>query len=104
MGCAWIANELLKSGFIPESSRTEELIEIWSSKKAETIARGKSADYLRRTGQEEDLFFVLNHLDDLDLVAKVRGDEVVSIPPILPGSVRLRKAVAPGRTQQVSAA
>jgi hypothetical protein len=32
------------------------------------IRGGKSADYLRRSGQEHDLEYVLSHIDDLDIV------------------------------------
>ncbi len=103
MGCARIARELFKFGYRPETPRTEEIVEIWGSKKLDAIVNGRSADYLRRSGQEEDLSFVLNHLDDLDLVAKICGDEAVNIPLPRPGAVPLRKPVATGRTQPLPA-
>lgn len=102
MGCAWIAGELLKSGYRPESTRTEEIAEVWNAKRPESIIHGKSADYLRRSGQEEDLSFVLDHIDDLDLVARIRGDEVVAIPSNRARAERYRKPAATGRTQPVS--
>ncbi len=102
MGCAWIAGELLKLGFVPGSLRTEEIIDIWNAKPPEAIIHGKSADYLRRSRQEEDLFFILDHIDDLDCVTRVCGDEVVAIPTYPPRAVPFRKLAAGTRVQPVS--
>ncbi len=103
MGCAWIAAELLKFGYRPESSRTEEIVEIWSSKQPGAIVHGKSADYLRRSRQEADLSFILNHIDDLDVVTKVRGEEVISIPSARPSYIPLRRtpAMAPAHHTRI---
>jgi hypothetical protein len=35
-------------------------------------------EYLRRSGQLDDLEFVLDHIDDLDTVFAVEGQEIVA--------------------------
>jgi 2-phosphosulfolactate phosphatase len=76
MGCAWTAARLLEMGFKAENDDTEELIRRWSSRQADSIREGRSADYLRRTGQIYDLEFIINHIDDLNLVPVLR-DKIV---------------------------
>jgi 2-phosphosulfolactate phosphatase len=68
MGCAWIAERLLAAGYEPESPETREYVTRWSGVSPEEVRGGRSAEYLRRSGQEQDLEFVLGHIDDLDTV------------------------------------
>ena len=68
MGCAWIAERLRAAGYEPESPETREYVTRWSGVSPEEVRGGRSAEYLRRSGQEEDLEFVLGHIDDRDTV------------------------------------
>lgn len=68
MGCAWIAQKLLTMGFEPENTDTTDIIQQWSDTSPDEIRNGRSADYLRRTGQTYDLEYIINHIDDLDVV------------------------------------
>jgi 2-phosphosulfolactate phosphatase len=79
--CSWIAKGLIENSFIPENNETEEIIRRWENCSEDIITTGKSAEYLRSSGQEEDLQFILNHINDLDNVYKLVNDEVIEIPP-----------------------
>ena len=94
MCCAWLAGELLQSGYRPEDRKTQELIDTWPWSSLDKILYGKSAAYLHRSGQVADLSFILNHIDDLDIIPKLRGDEIISIPSNQPGSIVLRKPIS----------
>jgi 2-phosphosulfolactate phosphatase len=76
--CAWIAARLLGEGFEPADAATAATVERWIDAPAAQIADGHSADYLRRSGQLDDLDFVLEHIDDLDLTLRFDGLEVIS--------------------------
>jgi 2-phosphosulfolactate phosphatase len=75
--CAWIAAGLLEAGYSPQNEWTRSLTERWRGAPADALLRSKSADYLRATEQEVDLQFVLDHVDDLDAVFRMEGDELV---------------------------
>jgi 2-phosphosulfolactate phosphatase len=77
--CAWIASILLAAGYMPFGS-TLDVVERWRNADVEAILGGRSAQYLTDTGQQEDLRFILEHIDDLDMVAKLDGDELVGRP------------------------
>jgi len=77
MGCAWIAEKLIESGYRPETPQTVEYVERWKGVSPEETRGGRSADYLRNSGQEEDLEFILEHIDDLDTVPCLVGGEIV---------------------------
>ena len=74
--CAWIAHGLLERGFDAASSQTEALVARWHAAPADALLDSKSVEYLRRTGQEHDLEFVLSHVDDLDATFVLDGDEL----------------------------
>jgi 2-phosphosulfolactate phosphatase len=71
MCCAWVAEILVKAGYKAETTNTREYIYRWSGVSPRKAADGESADYLRDSGQVADLEFVLNHIDDLDVVPKL---------------------------------
>jgi len=77
--CAWIAGELLRSGFQPQDLNTNEMIARWEGKPISSILCSKSVQYLRRTGQARDLAFILSHVADLEEVFQFDGEEVVMI-------------------------
>jgi 2-phosphosulfolactate phosphatase len=80
MCCAWIAERLVGAGYIAEDDSTREVIERWSGAPVDACTQGKSAEYLRKSGQTRDLDFILAHVDDLDSAFMVKHDEVVRIP------------------------
>jgi 2-phosphosulfolactate phosphatase len=79
MGCAWIAEKLLREGYEVESTQTAEYIARWKGIGTEEVRGGRSAEYLRRSGQEHDLEFILKHIDDLGTVPSLIGDELVEM-------------------------
>ncbi len=79
MCCAWIAEGLAQAGYIFEDGRTEELVRRWSGAAPEACLVSKSIAYLRRTGQVEDLEFILRHVNDLSAVFMLERDEVVLV-------------------------
>jgi 2-phosphosulfolactate phosphatase len=78
--CAWIAARLVDEGYQPGDESTERVLEEWAEAPLEAIVDGRSSGYLLDTGQRHDLDFVLTHVDDLDSVFPVAGDEVVMLP------------------------
>jgi phosphosulfolactate phosphohydrolase-like enzyme len=78
MGCAWTAAALLRHGFEAETDETAAQIEQWRDTAPEHIRGGRSADYLRRTGQTYDLEFIINHIDDLDVVPVLRDHQLLN--------------------------
>ncbi len=79
MACAWVAEQLVASGYFPETEETSCYISRWSGKSPEEARLGRSADYLKRSGQEEDLEFVLSHVDDLDTVPSLIDGELFPV-------------------------
>ena len=78
MCCAWIDEQLIKAGFVAEDRQTMEVIERWSGLPPAACSISNSVAYLRRTGQLEDFDFIMAHIDDLDVVYTMQGDEVVA--------------------------
>lgn len=75
---AWIAGALVDAGYEPLDERTGETIARWRGATTDAIASGRSADYLRRSGQLHDLEFVLAHDDDVDGAFVMRGAELAA--------------------------
>jgi 2-phosphosulfolactate phosphatase len=75
--CAMIAAGLIAAGFWP-AGPTEEIVDRWRDSRPEDIAGGASAGYLERSGQGEDIQFILEHIDDLDQAYLVRDGEIVA--------------------------
>jgi 2-phosphosulfolactate phosphatase len=75
--CARIGAALAEAGFEPGDKLTEQVLERWAGAPDNVVESGRSAAYLRQTGQERDLEFVLSHVDDLDAVFELRGGELV---------------------------
>lgn len=74
IGCAWIAERLVENGFESANPETDALIKKWHAKDPAIIRDGRSADYLKRTGQVHDLEFVLHYREDLNVVPKLAAD------------------------------
>lgn len=77
MCCTWIARDLLETGYEPGDLQTIDIIKRWRRTGPEAARNGKSADYLRRSGQMEDLEFIMSHINDLRSTYVMQGDEVV---------------------------
>ena len=80
MCCAWIAQDLIKAGYKPEDGKTEKIVQRWMGAPPSACATGKSAEYLRRSGQLQDLDFVLTHINDLHTPFVIERGEVVMLP------------------------
>jgi 2-phosphosulfolactate phosphatase len=74
--CAWIAERLVGSGHEADVE-TRELIGRWHGQPAEAIRMSESVSYVTRTGQLEDLDFILEHIDDVDSAFVLAADEIV---------------------------
>ena len=79
MGCAWVAEKLILAGYRAETQKTSELVARWHEAPVDAIRGGKSAEYLNRSGQLEDLEFILAHIDDLDTVPSLVNGELISV-------------------------
>jgi 2-phosphosulfolactate phosphatase len=75
--CAWIAAGLMKAGYAPKDDKTAELVNRWKDKSVKVCGEGKSAEYLRKTGQTKDLDFILKHVNDLNLPLTIKDDEII---------------------------
>lgn len=80
MCCAWIARDLAEMGYAPADALTFDMIKQWATQPPEAALCGKSAEYLRRSGQTKDLEFILAHINDLRDAYEVRNGHVVPLP------------------------
>jgi 2-phosphosulfolactate phosphatase len=76
LGCSRIAELLLQAGYRTENGATADVIERWRDLATKAIEGSNSVAYLRRTNQVSDLEFTLDHVDDLDLVCTIDGNEI----------------------------
>ncbi len=76
--CAWIAEHLLGCGFVANEP-TWRIVERWRGQPVQACSISNSFRYLQRTGQLDDLEFVLNHVNDIDEVFTMREGSVVGI-------------------------
>jgi 2-phosphosulfolactate phosphatase len=80
MCCAWIAEFLLQSGFAPVTDSTVEIVKRWKGARIDACLVSKSVEYLRKSWQIKDLDFILGHINDLNSVFQLIGNEVVMLP------------------------
>ena len=78
--CAWLAGGLIDAGYTPQDGSTKTLVDRWRDASTDVFVSGASADYLRRTGQQRDLDFVLANVDDVKGVFVLRNEELVPAP------------------------
>jgi 2-phosphosulfolactate phosphatase len=76
MCCAWIAELFVNVGCRPEDARTAHIIERWRGAPASACEASNSVAYLRRSDQLHDYDFIIEHVDDLDIVCRMDGNEV----------------------------
>jgi 2-phosphosulfolactate phosphatase len=77
--CGWIGAALVDAGYEVWDEATGDAIDRWRGAPAESITVSASAEYLRETGQIDDLEFILAHVNDIDAVFAVAGDEVKQV-------------------------
>jgi len=77
--CAWIAAALISRGYLPQTPQTAAIVSRWRDAPPAACLCSRSVDFLMRTGQLEDLDFILSHIDDLRAIFTVRNGEVKMI-------------------------
>jgi 2-phosphosulfolactate phosphatase len=77
---ARVARDLMRRGYDVAGPATAQVIERFGDAPDDAFVGGRSATYLRETGQERDLAFVLEHVDDLEAVFVMDAGEVRPIP------------------------
>lgn len=75
--CALIAARLLDGGFTSDA-QTAAVASRWGEADLNVIKRGRSAAYLARSGQLDDLEFILAHVDDVDAVFTIDDIELLA--------------------------
>lgn len=78
MCCAWIARNLVDSGYVAENPMTKSLIKYWKNATPHDVLSSASAEFLIRTGQIRDLEFILNHIEDIQQGFVLRAGEVIA--------------------------
>ena len=75
--CAWVGKELMRLGHQPDDAASRNLVEQWKDAPVSSCASGNSAAYLRRSGQVNDLNFILSHVEDVPLAFRLAKGELV---------------------------
>jgi 2-phosphosulfolactate phosphatase len=85
MCCAWIADGLIQSGFVPEDDTTLRLVQRWRGAPRNAFLMSQSVAYLQRSGQMRDLDFILSHFDDVDTPGKVsaNGETALAVATVV---------------------
>jgi 2-phosphosulfolactate phosphatase len=76
--CGRIARRLMAAGFQPRDVFSDEMVQTWGDADENSFLNGPSVRYLKATGQEHDLRFILEHVDDLDAVFELRDGQIVA--------------------------
>ncbi len=79
IGCSWIAGKLMEHGFAAADQKTSDIVDRWANVELASLRNGRSAEYLKRSGQVHDLEFVLHHIDDLDIVPAWQDGKLVPV-------------------------
>jgi 2-phosphosulfolactate phosphatase len=79
MCCAWIADELRRSGYQLANQSTADIVLKWRGTKPDGCLAGKSAQFLTRTHQLRDLQFILSKVNDLNLVCSYSDGEISAV-------------------------
>lgn len=81
IAAARLARGLVDNGFAPLGLGTRETLDRWGCADPALAAWGRSAEELRRRRREEDLEFVLAHVDDQDIVCSFAGGRLNALCP-----------------------
>jgi 2-phosphosulfolactate phosphatase len=76
---ARIARALTSAGYATGGAETDRVLERFGQAPDDAFLEGRSATYLRDTGQHDDLEFVLGHVDDLDRAFVLEGGQVKAV-------------------------
>lgn len=87
LGCARVATGLIEAGFRPIGD-TADIVAAWRGAPVEAIEFGHSANYLRTTGQLDDLQFVLDHEEDVDAAFALRDGELTALGAAVRPAIR----------------
>jgi hypothetical protein len=79
MCCAWIEEGLVNAGYTCDE-QTAKLVKRWSGVPVDAFLGSKSVEYLTRSGQESNLNFILEHIDDVNAVFTLKNNEITSVP------------------------
>jgi 2-phosphosulfolactate phosphatase len=79
MCSAWIADELTRSGYEPANRTTADIVRKWRGTTSDACLAGKSAKFLTRTNQLQDLRFILSRVNDLNLVCSYANGEISAV-------------------------
>jgi 2-phosphosulfolactate phosphatase len=79
LACAWIAELLMNAGYEAANPQTTALVDRWTGAPVGAVAISPSVEYLRRSGQLEDLDFVVDRVSDLEIVCAMAGNEVAAV-------------------------
>ena len=71
-----------EAGYVAEDKQTSDVVERWGTAKAYECLISRSVAYLKRTGQVEDLEFILDRINDLDETYVFEGSEVIIAPEL----------------------
>jgi phosphosulfolactate phosphohydrolase-like enzyme len=77
MAAAWIAERLLDLGFTAEDRITADMVRRWTGIEPALAGWGNSAAELRRRGRNEEVDFVIAHVDDVDRACVCEGREAL---------------------------
>nr|MDQ3879446.1 hypothetical protein [Actinomycetota bacterium] len=75
--CALIASRLLDGGFTGDA-HTAAVAARWGEVDLDVMRNGRSAAYLARSGQHDDLEFILAHLDDVNAAFTIDDVELLA--------------------------
>lgn len=78
LAAARIGRALVERDFAPEGQGTSDMIDRWGDADVSMVGWGRSADQLRQSERQEDLDFILKHVDDLDVVCRYRNGQVAN--------------------------
>lgn len=78
MCCAWIAESLIDLGYQPQDQPTVDIVGRWHGAATDAWIEGRSAQYLKSSGQVEDIDFILTHVADLSDSFVLREGEVLA--------------------------
>lgn len=82
IAAARIAAGLVGSGFSAVGMTTREVLARWAVADVGLAAWGRSAEEMRRRRREEDLEFVLSHVDDVDAVCAYTSPRLQAVYPV----------------------
>jgi len=86
MCCAWIADQLTRSGYESANQSTADIVRKWRGASPDACVSGNSARFLTRTNQLQDLSFILSRVNDLDLICSYSNGEISAVPSHAPSA------------------